>query len=97
MNSKTTKRILREIAEEEDLPVWVVEKIVKFEFYATQTVMGLGTPGDPETFLKISLLNMGMWHPNDKRIEVSDPNISDKYEQRERNKVSDEERYFAEL
>ena len=103
MKSKTTKKIIRDIAKEENLPEWVIEKIVKFQFYAVEKILAVGTPGCPETFFKVMLPEFGMWKPKDWLIEkgrILKPGV-DYYckdqPKKEESKLSDEERYFTEL
>jgi len=55
MKSDDTKRIIKEIAEEEAISEWAVELIVKSQFEGVYDIMRSAIPDHPETFKGIRL------------------------------------------
>jgi len=55
MKSDDTKRIIREIAEEEGISEWAVELIVKSQFEGAYEIIRSAVPDHPETFKGIKI------------------------------------------
>lgn len=50
MKSEDTKRIIKQIAEEEGISEWAVTLIVKSQFEGTYSTIRSATPDQPDTF-----------------------------------------------
>lgn len=55
MRSEDTKRIIKEIAQEEGISEWAVELIVKSQFEGVYQVIRSAEPDKPETFQGVRL------------------------------------------
>lgn len=55
MKSEDTKRIIRQIAEEEGLSEWAVMMIVRSQFEGVHKTITSGVPDEPKTFRGVRL------------------------------------------
>tara|TARA_R110002020_G_scaffold194371_1_gene395204 strand:+ start:180 stop:449 length:270 start_codon:yes stop_codon:yes gene_type:complete len=63
------KKIYKEIAEELNVPVSLIEKIVNSQFEFVKKVMAEGEKNKPDTFKTIQLTHLGKFAVRKKKIE----------------------------
>ena len=65
----TVKRIMKEIAAKENLPIETVEKIVLSQFKFVRKVMAEGVKNKPESFKAVQLTHLGKFAPREKKLQ----------------------------
>ena len=69
MKSEDSKRIIKQISQEEGVPEWAVTLIVNSQFHAAHKIISSATPDDISTFKGVKINALGVFKVNPKAFK----------------------------